>query len=78
MWTPATQERGGRKRSYEEETEDDLDAFFDDVDSTDADGTTRVIAKPKTSLRRATMGQGFGTGDFDDALFLAPMDMDEG
>ncbi|KAK0944280.1 hypothetical protein LTR48_001057 [Friedmanniomyces endolithicus] len=69
-----------KKRTFEEEMEDDLDVYFDEVDAVDSAMAVRVIAKPKASLRRvatdehmqATDGQ-----DFDDAVFLAPMELDE-
>ncbi|KAK5134525.1 hypothetical protein LTR08_006442 [Meristemomyces frigidus] len=70
-------EGGGKKRSYEEETEDNLDAFFVDVAAAETQPTTRLTAKPKASLRRGAKEHAFGAGDFDDATFLAPMDMDE-
>ena len=69
-------ESGVKKRLYEEEIEDDLDVIFDDVDFADAEPTMRVIAKPKTNLRQAVTGSGRSASDFDEAQFLAPMDMD--
>jgi hypothetical protein len=76
---PVAQAR--RKRTFEEEMEDDMDAFFneeeDDLGSVPAG---RTIAKPRSSVRRAVsdgiMLDG-GGGDFEDAAFLAPMDVDD-
>ena len=73
-----------RKRTYEEEVEDDLDAFFDDLG--DGAGELRVerpIARMKVQGRKggdavvqAAPARGF---DFEDAVFLVPqegMDVD--
>jgi hypothetical protein len=72
------------KRSYAEEIEDDLDAYFDEVDAqepmTPVEG--RRIAKLKNSSRNQTIaGTGFYTavgsdGNFEEATFLAPMETD--
>jgi len=70
---------GSRKRTYEEETEDEMDAFFDEVDVVNAVPSTRVIAEPKASLRKAATEPGMvvsNPGDFDEATFLAPMEID--
>lgn len=67
-----------KKRCYEEEIEGDMDAYFDEVEADDERVTARVIAKPRLGLRKgftdavlAAEGE-----DFEDANFLAPMDVD--
>lgn len=68
-----------RKRTYEEDIEDDMDAFFDEVDVAETASESRVIAKPKSTLRQAITEPEIvimDGGDFDDAPFLAPMDVD--
>lgn len=69
-----------KKRSYDEEIEDDMDALFDELDAAEMhDAGPRRIAKPKRNLRRAvTVGGEVGMlnpDDFDEAEFLAPMDL---
>ncbi|KAK1018980.1 hypothetical protein LTR54_000793 [Friedmanniomyces endolithicus] len=69
-----------KKRTFEEEMEDDLDVYFDEVDAVDSAMAVRVIAKPKASLRRVATDehmQSTDGQDFDDAVFLAPMELDE-
>lgn len=74
-----------RKRCYEDEIEDELDAYFNDYDfdnaitsATSNTLTLRPIARLKSSGKR-TMDDGIvrvvGGNDFDDAAFLVP---DEG
>jgi hypothetical protein len=77
--------RQSNKRSYDEEIEDDLDAYFDDVEAeepvTPVEG--RQIARLKNSPRKQTTSgissytsaMGFD-GDFEEATFLAPMETD--
>ncbi|KAK5128809.1 hypothetical protein LTR85_000142 [Meristemomyces frigidus] len=80
MSTSSVGGRASKKRTYEEEIEDDMDAFFDEADVADTAPTRRVIARPKASLKRAATEPGIvimDAGDFDDAPFLAPMDLDE-
>ncbi|KAK4542668.1 hypothetical protein LTR36_006240 [Oleoguttula mirabilis] len=80
LFTPPSDVGVSKKRTYEEEIEEDIDAFFDEVDNPATTRKTRVMVKAKASLRRAATAPGIGTvdaGDFDDASFLAPMDVDE-
>lgn len=73
---------GSKKRSFEEEMEDDMDTFFDEVEGREEGvlpSTRRVIAQPKRSLRKAATVAGIvgeSGEDFDEAAFLAPMDVD--
>jgi hypothetical protein len=72
------------KRSYEEDIEDDLDAYFDEVEAEEqmAPVAGRHIAKLKNSPQKQISG-GIGVytstgrvaGDFEEAPFLAPMEM---
>lgn len=73
------------KRSYDEHIEEDLDAYFDDVEAHEqlASSAPRRIAKLKGSPRKADRGTGvmfaFGggqEGDFEEATFLVPMETD--
>lgn len=79
-----------RKRTYEEEIEEDLDAYFDDewegagVVATDDVRAVRPMARMKQSLQKAAT-DGLASvnvvraDDFDEAAFLVPpegMDMD--
>ncbi|KAK5111449.1 hypothetical protein LTR62_004901 [Meristemomyces frigidus] len=68
-----------KKRTFEEEIEEELDAFFDDVKTDDLPVTVRPIAKVKFSVRSPTMEKIpiiQGDHDFEDAGFLAPMEVD--
>jgi hypothetical protein len=77
--------RPSNKRSYDEEIEDDLDAYFDEIEAeepmTPVEG--RQIARLKNSPRKQTTSgissytsaMGFN-GDFEEANFLAPMETD--
>lgn len=76
-----------RKRVYEEEIEDDLDAYFDGLDNDGDSDENRIvylrpIARLKGSARPAetSVPAPFpGNNDFDDVHFLAPperMDLD--
>lgn len=71
------------KRSYEEEIEDDLDAYFDEVEAeeqmTPVEG--RRIARLKNSPQKQTIvgvgvysSAGGVAEDFEEAPFLAPME----
>ncbi|CAG8575500.1 9255_t:CDS:1 [Scutellospora calospora] len=71
------------KRSYDDEAEDDVDAYFDEVEAEEqtAPVEARRIAKLKNSPRKQAAGRvaGFGStiaveGDFEEAAFLAPME----
>lgn len=75
----------GRKRTYEEEVEVDLDAFFDDFgDEGEVVRVDRPIARLKGQGRKgdgdAVVQAALARGsDFEDAVFLAPqegMDVD--
>ena len=73
---------GQRKRSYEEEIEDELDAFFDDEDVDASASRTTLMERPKARMK--TRGNGAvglvrRDSDFDDTDcgFLEPMDMDQ-
>lgn len=66
-----------RKRTYEEEVEEDLDAYFDDIDAEPAGAPTqRPIAKMKQQSRNGGQDAGVrrSVNDFEDAVFLAPQD----
>ncbi|KAH9827422.1 Ribonucleotide reductase inhibitor [Teratosphaeria destructans] len=73
-----------KKRSYDDDVEDKMDAFFDGADMEDATASLpqrRPIAKPRASLKRTTFDSGVFMGededdDFEEATFLAPMDVD--
>ena len=71
------------KRSYEEDIEDDLDAYFDEVEAEEqmAPVEARRIARLKNSPHKRTVGgvsvyssTGGVAGDFEEAPFLAPME----
>ncbi|KAK3671026.1 hypothetical protein LTR78_009144 [Recurvomyces mirabilis] len=68
-----------KKRTFDEEMEEDMDALFDDMEAADSSTTIRLIAKSKSSLRRAATNSMLGSehgNDFEEAGFLAPMDVD--
>lgn len=85
-------ERGSnvsRKRTYEEEAEEEIDVFFDEVDAEEATEQQmmmnhRPIAKMKGKLGKASVGGSVtvvgedlaGEDDFEEASFLAPMEVD--
>lgn len=86
--TTSSASGSSRKRTHEEEIEDDLDAYFDvDVATEPAaasmPGGVRPMARMKPSLRKAGtdgMVRVVREDDFDEAAFLVPpdgMDMDE-
>ena len=67
-----------KKRTYEEDIEDDMDEYFEDVNT---EVTTRRIAKAKGWYRGVT-GENMvkaarASVDFEEAGFLAPMDVDD-
>jgi hypothetical protein len=80
-----TGEAASRKRTYEEETEDEIDAFFDEIETEEVEERQMVqgdrpIARMKRSSNKASMGgpvRIVGENDFEEAAFLAPMDVDE-
>ncbi|WPH03460.1 Hypothetical protein R9X50_00634000 [Acrodontium crateriforme] len=72
-----------KKRAYEDEIEDDLDAYFNTVEAIEQ--ADRPIAKPRAMLHKPTTLDRFvfasGPDDFEEAAFLAPvegMDLDQG
>ncbi|EMC92202.1 hypothetical protein BAUCODRAFT_38223 [Baudoinia panamericana UAMH 10762] len=78
--TSAPETNGTKKRTFEDEMEDDLDELFDEMDAAGPSSSIRRLAKPKATLRRAaTDGVLLDVGheDFEEAAFLAPMDVDE-
>ena len=64
-----------RKRTYEEEVEDDLDAYFDDIDAEPIlPPTQRPIARMKQPGKKVVQNvaaQVASRDDFEDAIFLA-------
>lgn len=71
------------KRSYEEDIEEDLDAYFDEVEAEEqmAPAEGRRIARLKNSPHEQASGgvgvytsNGVVDGDFEEASFLAPME----
>ena len=73
-----------RKRTYEDEVEDDMDALFEDMHYQDeglahSSVLSRPIATPKTSRKPALSSQAAmkTSGDFDEASFLTPMEVVE-
>jgi hypothetical protein len=65
-----------RKRTYEDEAEDEMDVFFDEMDAEDEQqrsAPTRPIARMRGCVNRKTV-QVVGEDDFEDADFLAPLD----
>lgn len=80
-----TSHKSVNKRSYDDEAEDDMDAYFDEVAAEEqiAPVESRPIAKLKRSPRKGAMGTcsrpiftSVIEGDFEDAPFLAPMETD--
>lgn len=78
------QQPKSNKRSYEEEIEDELDAYFSEVEEEDHETliAKRAIAQPRNRMQKAPVA-GIGQvaiagmdGDFEEAAFLAPMDVD--
>lgn len=72
------------KRSFDEEIEDDLDAYFDEVEAEEQKTpvVARRIAKLKNSPRKQIVAPAGGVftggveGDFEEAAFLVPMETD--
>ena len=73
---------GSRKRTYEEEAEEEMDAFFGEVDAEEAmQQLRRPIARMKERSGKAKVELGgpvrvVGVDDFGEAEFLAPMEVD--
>lgn len=71
-----------RKRTYEDEIEDDMDDFFDEIEAdngvtTLAASKARPMAPMKGSSQKAMSNSSvriFGSDDFEEASFLAPLD----
>jgi hypothetical protein len=73
------------KRSYDDDAEDDVDAYFDEAEAEEQNVPieARRIAKLKNSPRKQASGRvaifdsAVGVeGDFEEAAFLAPMETD--
>jgi hypothetical protein len=71
-----------RKRTYEDEVEDDMDALFEGMHSQDklpapSSALPRPIATPRTARKSAHPSQAamMISGDFDEASFLTPMEV---
>ncbi|QIW96521.1 hypothetical protein AMS68_002039 [Peltaster fructicola] len=75
-----SQDTASRKRSYEEDMEESMDAFFDEMEQED-EIVARKILQPKTYSRKQRMLDLLNSGgDFPDAHFLRPeseIDMSE-
>ena len=73
---------GSRKRTYEEEAEEEMDAFFGEVEAEEAmQQLRRPIARMKERSGKAKVELGgsvriVGEDDFGEAGFLAPMEVD--
>lgn len=84
MMSTTSSNKPANKRSYDDEVEQDMDAYFDEVEAQEQMPPigSRPIAKLKRSPRKAAMGttsvnyQSAIEGDFEDAPFLAPMETD--
>ena len=64
-----------KKRGYDEELEDDLDAYFDGMDSLEEAPQSRPIAKLKGTKGSSRVGGPVVIADdFEDANFLSPVD----
>ncbi|KAI7666827.1 hypothetical protein D0864_15370 [Hortaea werneckii] len=72
-----------KKRTFDEEMEEEMDAYFEGGAGEAAEmerfGVAgRKIAKPRGAVaRKGGNGSGGVEGDFEEASFLAPMDVDE-
>ncbi|KAF1819877.1 uncharacterized protein K489DRAFT_373103 [Dissoconium aciculare CBS 342.82] len=76
------EEPSNRKRTYEDEVEDGMDALFEDMHAPDIihhqmPGVSRPIAKPRNLRKTAISDQPavINPGDFDEAPFLTPMEV---
>lgn len=68
-----------KKRSYDDDIEDELDAFFDEEEGRDlAMQTVRPMARPRGRGKAVSTESMPTMGDFDDdeAAFLQPMEED--
>ncbi|KAF2764492.1 hypothetical protein EJ03DRAFT_331783 [Teratosphaeria nubilosa] len=73
-----------KKRSYDDEVEDEMDAFSVEPDTENATASLlqqRPVAKLRAPLKRTAFDSGIFMGededdDFEEATFLAPMDVD--
>ncbi|KAI7649465.1 hypothetical protein KC318_g17163, partial [Hortaea werneckii] len=74
-----------KKRTYDEEMEEEMDAYFEGgageaTEMGQVGVAGRKIAKPRGAVGRKggnANASGGAEGDFEEASFLAPMDMDE-
>ncbi|KAK4631922.1 hypothetical protein CLAFUW4_02378 [Fulvia fulva] len=74
-----------KKRTYEDEADDDMDKFFDEQGDEDMaisqqNTAARPIARLKGTTRKVQQQHGvriFGSDDFDEAPFLMPMEMEQ-
>ncbi|KAI7285272.1 hypothetical protein KC345_g1865 [Hortaea werneckii] len=72
-----------KKRTFDEEMEEEMDAYFGDgageaVEMGQFGVAGRKIAKPRGAVgKKGGNGSGGVEGDFEEASFLAPMDVDE-
>jgi hypothetical protein len=83
--TPPSAPQTANKRAYDDHAEDDVDAYFDEVEAEEENVPveTRRIAKLKNSPRKQVAGRGafFNSAvgiedDFEEAAFLAPRETD--
>lgn len=82
MSSASAQATATRKRTYEEEVEDDMDAYFDEMEAAETAeqnvmSINRPMARMKPTLRKAAtdgMVRIVGENDFEEAAFLAPLD----
>lgn len=71
-----------KKRTFEEEIEEDMDNCFEEVEALDEAIVCRQMSRSKANLRKPAadglLVAGSSAGDFSDAdaEFLAPMDVD--
>lgn len=72
-----------KKRTFDEEMEEEMDAYFDGgageaTEMGQVGVAGRKIAKPRGAVgRKGEKGSGGVEGDFEEASFLAPMEVDE-
>ncbi|KAK3704977.1 hypothetical protein LTR37_013494 [Vermiconidia calcicola] len=79
--TASAQPRASKKRTYEDEIEGDMDAYFGQVEAVEMDEqlpqSIRPIARMKGTEKTTTNGTEVriaGEDDFEEAAFLAPLD----